>query len=304
MIVNHAVGVGAAFRDAATFERDVRELTQAVLEGRPLGLVPRVHPYAWNAPAGDGRTLREWSASVARQVDRGAAATSLLRLLDNGPFLSVEEWEAVPPDLVTPSVPPDEVGELVRAGLSRLRDEPHVFVVSAGDRDRLLAEGEYTDGERRIRNLRDATEAREAVRVATLAGVQAGGDVVARLGELAPRVRLIGSVAAEISRGKTGLRPAAIFEVLLALSDAAVADGVDEFASRFERAGGGRIHDESDTVKRSPNLRRQRLFTGPDGVQRECFPHVLLGGLRLHFCFARHTVWVGYLGPHLPTAKF
>ena len=61
--------------------------------------------------------------------------------------------------------------------------------------------------------------------------------------------------------------------------------------------------DESASVHNDQRLRNARRFKWPDGQQRYCFPHKTLGSKhRLHFCpdQTTHTVYVGYIGVHLP----
>jgi len=61
--------------------------------------------------------------------------------------------------------------------------------------------------------------------------------------------------------------------------------------------------DESDSVHKDRRLCNERRFKWPDGQQRYCFPHKTFGSnYRLHFCpdLTTHTVYVGYIGVHLP----
>ncbi len=61
--------------------------------------------------------------------------------------------------------------------------------------------------------------------------------------------------------------------------------------------------DESRSVHNDERLRDARKFKWPDGQQHYCFPHKTFGSnYRLHFCPDKttHTVYVGYIGVHLP----
>lgn len=76
--------------------------------------------------------------------------------------------------------------------------------------------------------------------------------------------------------------------------------------------GGGRVASgESATVQNNDEMRRRRVFPVPKSVdargETEMFAHVKLGVgstfPRLHFIEHKGTVYVGYIGPHLPNTK-
>ena len=68
-----------------------------------------------------------------------------------------------------------------------------------------------------------------------------------------------------------------------------------------------KVSGESETVDKDPSLRKKRIFWLEDGREVYCENHIWLpGNYRLHFYpdGKEKRIYVAYLGPHLPTAKF
>lgn len=59
---------------------------------------------------------------------------------------------------------------------------------------------------------------------------------------------------------------------------------------------------ESSSTNKSPKLNTYRWFKLPDGDSRYFEPHIKMGDFRIHFFpdDNSHTIYVGYVGPHLP----
>jgi hypothetical protein len=67
------------------------------------------------------------------------------------------------------------------------------------------------------------------------------------------------------------------------------------------------LSGESDTVLNDPALRRKREFWLPSGNKKLFEKHIKLAqGLRIHFYpdSSTRTIYIGYMGKHLPTKKF
>jgi len=67
------------------------------------------------------------------------------------------------------------------------------------------------------------------------------------------------------------------------------------------------LSGESDTVLNDPALRRKREFWLPSGNKKLFEKHIkLTQGLRIHFYpdSSTRTIYIGYMGKHLPTKKF
>lgn len=68
------------------------------------------------------------------------------------------------------------------------------------------------------------------------------------------------------------------------------------------------IHDESDSVKNNPRLRKHRMFTLPEGSRAFFGPHItnFPAAFRLHVLpdYNEKIIYIGYFGKHLPTQKF
>lgn len=63
---------------------------------------------------------------------------------------------------------------------------------------------------------------------------------------------------------------------------------------------------ESETVRNNPKLKNERSFSF-DGEQIECLEHIKFNdGLRIHYHanFKDKICYIGYIGSHLPTAKY
>ena len=65
------------------------------------------------------------------------------------------------------------------------------------------------------------------------------------------------------------------------------------------------VRDESDTVKSNPRLSEKRWFRSRRGRWEQYFLHTdFRGDWRIHFrCPRAYEVEIGYIGPHLPTAR-
>jgi len=62
------------------------------------------------------------------------------------------------------------------------------------------------------------------------------------------------------------------------------------------------IHKESDrTMDKYGN---KRLFKMPDGTPKYFELHIITGELRFHFYPENYKIYIGYIGPHLPTVKY
>lgn len=61
--------------------------------------------------------------------------------------------------------------------------------------------------------------------------------------------------------------------------------------------------DESDGVKNNPRLRNMRRFTLPNNEQIYMFKHIknLPNGYRIYFHLDNDSIFIGYIGKHLPT---
>jgi hypothetical protein len=90
---------------------------------------------------------------------------------------------------------------------------------------------------------------------------------------------------------------------------------LNQYAAQWEEGGfstddveefGIRVSMESESTMENRRLRNKRRFRLPNDSREIFEPHIKAGDLRFHF-FAEvetHTVYVGYIGPHLPTSNF
>lgn len=63
------------------------------------------------------------------------------------------------------------------------------------------------------------------------------------------------------------------------------------------------ISPESNSTMQQQELVNMRVFSLPDG-RRECFElHIKTGNLRFHFYPENFTIYIGYIGNHLPTSR-
>lgn len=63
------------------------------------------------------------------------------------------------------------------------------------------------------------------------------------------------------------------------------------------------ISPESNSTMKQQELVNMRVFSLPDG-RRECFElHIKTGNLRFHFYPENFTIYIGYIGNHLPTSR-
>lgn len=66
---------------------------------------------------------------------------------------------------------------------------------------------------------------------------------------------------------------------------------------------------ESDSVKNDPKLKKERLFTKPDGTKDYFYDHISFAGDysgRIHYLPDDRIkkIYIGYIGKHLPTEKY
>jgi hypothetical protein len=60
---------------------------------------------------------------------------------------------------------------------------------------------------------------------------------------------------------------------------------------------------ESDRTNNNSKLAAKRYFQLPNGKTEYFEPHIKIGNFRIHFYpkNSEHIIYVGYIGPHLPT---
>lgn len=65
------------------------------------------------------------------------------------------------------------------------------------------------------------------------------------------------------------------------------------------------VSNESDTVRNDKTLKNYRMFQLPNGETKYFEMHIKTGELRIHFfpLDAEHTIYIGYIGHHLPLKK-
>lgn len=66
-----------------------------------------------------------------------------------------------------------------------------------------------------------------------------------------------------------------------------------------------RVTNESDTIRNDKTLKSYRMFQLPNGETEYFEMHIKTGELRIHFfpLEAEHTIYIGYIGSHLPLKK-
>ena len=66
-----------------------------------------------------------------------------------------------------------------------------------------------------------------------------------------------------------------------------------------------RVTNESDTIRNDKTLKNYRMFQLPSGKTEYFEMHIKTGKLRIHFfpLEAEHTIYIGYIGRHLPLKK-
>ncbi len=66
-----------------------------------------------------------------------------------------------------------------------------------------------------------------------------------------------------------------------------------------------RVTNESDTIRNDKTLKSYRMFQLPNGKTEYFEMHIKAGELRIHFfpLEAEHTIYIGYIGSHLPLKK-
>lgn len=90
---------------------------------------------------------------------------------------------------------------------------------------------------------------------------------------------------------------------------------LDRYAAQWEEGGfstndveefGIRVSMESESTMQNSRLRNRRRFRLPDDSRETFEPHIKAGDLRFHFYAdeENHKIYVGYIGPHLPTSNF
>ena len=90
---------------------------------------------------------------------------------------------------------------------------------------------------------------------------------------------------------------------------------LNHYAAQWEEGGfstddveefGIRVSMESESTMGNRRLRNKRRFRLPNDSREIFEPHIKAGDLRFHFFAdeADHKIYVGYIGPHLPTSNF
>lgn len=131
---------------------------------------------------------------------------------------------------------------------------------------------------------------------------QDGRGLLARRQDYFPTLVFGPSCIEQLEREGSGKRFQQIFERLEGLARYAQEreNGVfDIHSHRLRNAS-----DESESTKNDPELSRRRRFSSSSGESFMCFFHLKLGdGRRIHFCPfpGDQRIFVGYIGPHLPT---
>lgn len=136
-------------------------------------------------------------------------------------------------------------------------------------------------------------------------GVQNGADLLKKASDWFSHIRFTDNAEEQIN-GMTSGTPQ-LRQVVIKLI------AMEAYCSRW--TSGGFVADvllnvsrESSPVRDNPKLRGQRTFKCKDGVERFFEWHARLtpDEWRLHFFpdEENHIILVGYVGPHLPTAKY
>lgn len=135
---------------------------------------------------------------------------------------------------------------------------------------------------------------------------ETGRDVVERREALLPRLRFCGNVEDTlIAMGPNDERLAWVRRGLFELNDYCSAWTEGEFPHGMLR---GSPSIESESVDSNDELRRLRLFSCADGEQRYFRWHLKNKSLNLRLYYFpkddEHIVLIGYIGPHLRTARY
>ncbi|VFM99270.1 MAG: hypothetical protein BECKG1743D_GA0114223_104081 [Candidatus Kentron sp. G] len=95
------------------------------------------------------------------------------------------------------------------------------------------------------------------------------------------------------------------FSVLNDLSEDWEKENMAGYTHQQLRQSGMDVSSESDSVAQNSKLRRHREFRLPTGEKVFFENHVKLGDYRIHFYPdpGARKIFIGYVGPHLPTAK-
>ena len=130
-------------------------------------------------------------------------------------------------------------------------------------------------------------------------------DLWERRNKLFPSLVLCGNVEDQIKQiGDSGYLNQ-IVEKLRVLNNAVSSWDTGDFNYKaINRGYPLRISPESSSTMAEEKLRNHRMFSLPDN-RRECFElHIKTGDLRFHFYPDNQAkiVYVGYIGPHLPTS--
>jgi hypothetical protein len=146
------------------------------------------------------------------------------------------------------------------------------------------------------------------LRVQRNASLSSGKEIVACLNELFPKIVLCGKATQQLNNwsGSTTIINQ-VKESFSALNQYAVMwskNEVCEYRPETLREMGlsFKVSGESQTVKNTPKLRREREFWLPSGTQEFFEQHIKLSaGYRLHFFpdIESKQIMVGYIGPHL-----
>ena len=146
---------------------------------------------------------------------------------------------------------------------------------------------------------------REKEKSRTKLMVSSGKELWEKRELLYPHLRFCDSVKEQLGEARISLHTQMIMERLQLLEDY-----FKDFDGRFDKNDVGyRCRGESETVEKSNDLRRLRVFKTPYGKEEFFGWHISFAGNfpgRIHFIpDAEHRLGiVGYIGKHLPTGKF
>jgi hypothetical protein len=322
LLFNHGLVEGVARRPAAETSRAVGDLMNVL--GRARLHWPRatlyVHDELWKVPAETNTPFREWASRNARRPDLRDVIEHLLRACDQGPYLSsLPVDDAGVPEGIEPW--PENalatIMDVVERGLHhRLAfPESRAWLVSFGAHR--LPAGSYRA--RRgaavasIANLLSAEAADGVFSTAAAEELPTARAVLDRVAHACPHVQFLDPVWKGIDRALVDVPLPKLYRALAGLEAYAVAVEANRNPKlAYEAETGIEVTDESASVHRNPNLRRQLEFRVPKEPLPAVFGyHAKVGySTRVHFTYRvrnvdvsegrgpQCTVWVGRIGAH------